>query len=52
MPAFGQEPLEASLCFGNRVGRCNADSIKAMLARGTRERLLERGRIAQKSRSA
>ena len=52
MRAFGQETRELRLHLGGSVRRRNADGIEAVLARGTRERLLQLPRIAQKSRSA
>jgi hypothetical protein len=52
MRAVREETLELRLDLRRRVRPRDAERIEAVLARGGRERLLQRCRIAQKSRSA
>ena len=52
MGAFGEEMPQPLQRLGDCVRLRDADGVEAVLVRGAGERLLERRRIAQKSRSA
>jgi hypothetical protein len=52
MGAFGQKMLQPFQRLRDRIGPRDADDVEAVLARGSRERGLERDRVVQKSRSA
>jgi hypothetical protein len=52
MRAFGNEAFEALLRLGCGVGPCDADGVESERVRPLRDRLLDFGRIGQKSRSA
>ena len=52
MGAVGEESLEMLFCPGNGIRRRHADDAKALRVRLREKLRLERGRVAQKSRSA
>ena len=52
MGALGQELLQPFRRLRDRVRPRDADGVEAVVARGAHERGFQRGRIAQKSRSA
>jgi hypothetical protein len=52
MRAVGKKTGETRFGFGNRIGRGNADGVEPAGLRSVAEGGLQRGWIAQKSRSA
>jgi hypothetical protein len=52
MSALGEKALQPLQRLRDRIGPRDADDVEAVLARGSRERGLERARVVQKSRSA
>jgi hypothetical protein len=52
MRAFGEEAAQPLRRLRDRIRPGDADRIETVRARGPRERRLERGALAQKSRSA
>jgi hypothetical protein len=52
MGAFGEELAQPLRRLRDRVRPRDADRIEALVARGSRERRLERYGVVQKSRSA